>query len=95
MKIIEIKALENGAHRNQTWDGKTLPEGFALVPDHIETPNFPFGKVATEEVDGVVTVTKWVAGTMPESEDVEVPPTDIEKLRADIEFIALMTGVEL
>lgn len=95
MKIIEIKALKNGAHRNQTWNDKTIPEGFALVPDDMEMPNFPFGEVNTEKIDGVVTVTKWIAGVIPESEDVESPPTEIEKLRADIEFIALMTGVEL
>ncbi len=95
MRIVKIKAFENGAHQNQTGNFTIVPEGYAVIPEDLETPNFPFGEVTAEEIDGVMTVTKWVAGTMPKPEDVEVPPTDIERLRADIEFIALMTGVEL
>lgn len=50
MKIIEIKALDNGAHRNQ--EGvffKIPPEGWAVIPDDMETPNFPFGEIVTTE----------------------------------------------
>ena len=41
MKILEIKALENGAHRNQTWNSHDydIPEGYALVPNDMVTPN--------------------------------------------------------
>jgi hypothetical protein len=64
MKIIEIKALENGSHRNQTSDYiKTVPEGYAVVPVDMETPNFPFGEVEVAEVEGIMTVTKWVNET--------------------------------
>ena len=76
MKIVEIKTLENGAHRNQTGDFNTIPEGWAVIPDEMETPNFPFGEVAAEEKDGVMTVTKWVAGTIPEAEPT---PNDISQ----------------
>ena len=95
MKIIEIKALENGAHRNQTSDIAAIPEGWAVIPEDMVCENFPFGKVETAEVDGVVTVTKWTAGEIPEQEDPEAEPTEVEKLRADLEFLAIMTGVEL
>lgn len=49
MKMIEIVALENGAHRNQTFNG-VLPDGWAIILDGMETENFPFGEVTAEEV---------------------------------------------
>lgn len=95
MTIIEIAPLSNGAHRNQTGEFEKIPEGYAVVPDGLETPNFPFGEVAVEEVDGVMTVTNWVAGEIPEVEESEKPITAAEQLRADVDYIAAMTGVEL
>ena len=93
MRIIEIKALENGAHINACGEFSAVPEGCAVIPDDMETPNFPFGDVEVEEIDGVMTVTKWVAGVMPET---PTPmPTEAEQLRADVDYIAVMTGVEL
>ena len=80
MRIIEIKTLENGSHRNQTGDFKTIPEGWAVIPDEMETPNFPFGEVETKENDGVMTVTKWVAGTVPENKEPEQPASKVEQL---------------
>lgn len=54
MKIIEIKALDNGAHRNQTGAIKTVPEGWAIIPDEITIPaSFPFVDVKVK--DGIVT----------------------------------------
>ena len=38
MQIIEITALPNGAHRNQTSDFRTIPEGWAVVPEEMEIP---------------------------------------------------------
>jgi hypothetical protein len=73
MRIIEIDTLYNGSHRNQNSDGVFIPEGWAVIPDDMETPNFPFGKVTAKEIDGVMTVTKWVAGTIPEVEPVIEP----------------------
>lgn len=93
MKIIEIAALSNGAHRNQTMsDAIPLPAGWAVIPDDMTLENFPFGEVFAEEVDGVMTVTGWVAGTIPES---TTEPTEMEQLRADVDYIAVMTGVDL
>lgn len=69
MKIIEIKALENGAHRNQTANLNTVPEGFARIPDDMTIPDtFPFVDIETAEIDGVMTVTKMTAGTVPAPE---------------------------
>ena len=95
MRIIEIKALDNGGHRNQCGDFKVIPDGYAVIPDNMETPNFPFGDIETKKVNGVMTVTKWAAGTIPEVEEPEQPISPIEQLKADIEYLALMTEVEL
>lgn len=57
MLIIEITALANGAHHNQTTDGDTpltfpIPEGWAYVPESISSAqtleSFPFGEVSAE-----------------------------------------------
>lgn len=72
--IIEIKALENGGHRNQTGEYfKTIPDGWAKIPDDMETPNFPFGEIEVEEKDGVMTVTKWTPCAVPEVEPMPDP----------------------
>lgn len=69
MRMIEIAALSNGAHRNQTPNSfMAVPDGWAVVPDHMDTPNFPFGEVVVENVNGVMTVVEWIPGVMPEQE---------------------------
>ena len=112
MRIIEIATQENGSHRNQSGSFVNIPDGWAEIPDDMETPNFPFGKITVKSVDIKETVfedgkeiekvigtkkvvTKWVAGTMPEVEPTEEPINEIEQLRADIDYIAIMAGVEL
>lgn len=76
MLIIEIAALDNGAHRNQNGSLSRIPDGWAVVPDEMECENFPFGEVEAEEIDGVMTVTKWTPGEIPEPEpEPETEPT--------------------
>ena len=96
MTIIEITALSNGAHRNQTGTFSAVPDGWAVIPDGMTLENFPFGEVEAEEINGVMTVTKWTAGTIPEPEPEPEPgPTELEQMRADVDYIAMETGVEL
>lgn len=81
MLIIEIAALENGAHRNDRRESfKTIPDGWAIVPAEIEIPDtFPFVNIEVE--DGVVT--SMTAGVVPEPEPMPEPePTDTEVLNA-------------
>lgn len=81
MKIIEIIKLDNGAHRNQTSDITfDIPEGWAVIPDDMDTPNFPFGNITVEEIDGVPTVTNWEAGVIPEPEPMPEPEPTTEEL---------------
>ena len=75
MQMIEIAALDNGAHRNQTYHG-FLPTGWAVIPDTVTTENFPFGKVVVEDVDGVPTVVSWEPLPMPEPESPEEPENE-------------------
>ena len=78
MLIIEIAALENGAHRNQTGTFHTIPEGWAEVPSSIEIPDtFPFVDIEVE--NGVVT--SMTAGVVPEPElEPEPEPTLDERV---------------
>ena len=72
MRIIEIKPLNNGAHSNTNVFSETppkLPDGWAAIPDNMECKNYPFGEVVAEEIKGVMTVTKWIPGVMPEVPD--------------------------
>lgn len=75
MQMIEILALENGAHDNQTFHG-VLPEGWAVIPEGMDCENFPFGELTAEEIDGVMTVTSWTPGEMPEPEPTPEPETE-------------------
>lgn len=38
MTIIEIAALENGAHRNQTGTFAAIPDGWAVIPEGADHP---------------------------------------------------------
>ena len=81
MTIIEISALENGAHRNQSGNMCTIPDGWAVIPESMETKNFPFGDVTAEEINGVMTVTSWAPGEIPEPEpEPEPEPTTDERI---------------
>lgn len=83
MRIIEIKALVNGAHRNQTSSLSKVPEGWAVIPEDMVTENFPFGKLTAEEIDGVMTVRSWIPGEIPEVEPTPEPePTTDDVLNA-------------
>lgn len=103
MTIVEIKEHSNGSHENETILIGTLsniPDGWAVIPDNMETPNFPFGEITVEEIDGVMTVTNWIAGNAPLpfpdlEEETGAGVSEIEQLRADVDYIAVMTGVEL
>lgn len=80
MRIVEINALPNGAHNNQTINGVDpekfpVPEGWAVIPDGMETPNFPFGEVTVDDSNPPV-VTSWTPGEVPEPEEPVEPETE-------------------
>ena len=79
MQMIKILANDNGSHDNQTLHG-ALPYGWAVIPADMETPNFPFGNVEVSEINGVMTVTKWTAGEMPDPEPAPLGGADRGRL---------------
>ncbi len=92
MKIIETRALENGAHRNQEFYGSFVPQvpnGWAVIPEDMPIPDtFPFVYIEVE--NGVVTA--MTAGVVPEPEPVpEPPPTAMERVEAQVAYTAMMT----
>ena len=93
MKLIEIQALDNGAHRNQTTTSTTIPTGWAEIPADVAIPEtFPFVDLVVK--DGKVV--SMTAGVVPEPEpEPEPEPTETEQLRADVDFLAAMAGVTL
>ena len=91
MLIIEIQPLENGAHRNQTCNLNTIPEGWAEVPPGISVPDtFPFVDI---EVDGQ-TVIAMTAGTVPEPEPEPEPEPTLQDRVSSIET-AIERGLAL
>lgn len=96
MHIIEINALENGAHRNQNGGVSAPPDGWAVLPNGIPLENFPFGEVEAKEINGVMTVTKWTAGKIPEPEPEPDPePTQLDRIEAQATYTAMMTDTFL
>ena len=81
MRIIEIVALYNGAHRNQTVDVPVVPDGWAVIPDDMECENFPFGDITVDDSTTPV-VTSWTPGEVPEPDITEDEPTTEEILNA-------------
>lgn len=82
MTIIEIQPLSNGAHRNQTSNTATVPDGWAILPPSLETPNFPFGTIYVDD-STPPRVTGWTAVEIPEPEPEPDPdPTEEEDLAA-------------
>lgn len=75
MVCINIKSNANGG-RDYMRGHVKCPDGWAVIPASMDTPNFPFGEVEVEEVNGVMTVTKWTPGEMPEPEPVPEPEVE-------------------
>ena len=77
MRIVKIQSYSNGSHENQeSVFPVPIPDGWAVIPKDMETPSFPFGAVEAEEIGGVMTVTRWTPGTIPEPEPEPEPQTE-------------------
>lgn len=92
MQMIKFLANDNGSRDNQSIHG-ALPDGWAILPADMETPNFPFGEIEAAEIDGVMTVIRWIPGQMPKPEPVPAPePTQMDRIEAQVTYTAMMTG---
>ena len=96
MTLIEIKALNNGAHNNQAIDGVTpetfpIPDGWAIIPDGMVCENFPFGDITVDDSVPPV-VTSWTPGVLPEPKPEPEPEPTIDERVAALED-AIATGL--
>ena len=98
MHIIKIEPFENGSHDNCNGFIGDLPVGWAMIPGGMEMENFPFGTVEAAEIDGVMTMTGWTPGEMPEPEpEPEPEPSTEERIAALEEELAaakILLGLE-
>jgi len=100
MNIINLTPESNGAYANQNWAGEAPPDGYVAIPEEFSSvweQYKPF--VTIGFTDGVITsmVDNPTARTAQEEADAArvVQPTLADKNRADIDFLAIMTGVSL
>lgn len=106
-KIIKIEAFESGSRPPiQTWNQKEPPEGYAFISDEFVKRYYSDeikGFVNIEVENGVVTAMtvnkealnafNELISSLPDPEP--TPVSEMEQLRADLDYIAIMTGVEL
>ena len=74
-----------------------IPNGWAIIPDNIVTENFPIGEIEVEEIDGVATVTRWIAGDLLKS---DIANITIYKTAKEVEIStacneAIVSGVDV
>ena len=96
MTIIKIEA-ENGfrdiqrqSHRNACW----LP-GYIEVPPYLESDVWASGGWCDLTIEGGRLVGITPTERPPEPEPEPQPPTELEQLRADVDYLSAMTGVTL
>lgn len=82
MRIVEIQALPNGAHRNQTTTSTTIPTGWAEIPADVAIPEtFPFVDI---QVEGSKIV-NMTAGVVPDPEPEPEPAPAVDERVAKLE----------
>ena len=98
MNILRLEPNPSGAYPPmQSWSGSVVPDGFYEVADGVELSCGGFGTLTV--VDNVVTAftpdtEAWAAWQAANPEATAQPP-ETDKLRADVDYIAVMTGVTL
>ena len=70
IRIIKPEELWTGAHCNLEVNTlEECPPDWAVVPDTLNTPNYPYGKVTVaDRGDGILEVTSWEANPIPPEE---------------------------
>lgn len=96
MTIIKIDALQSGQHPIESQSDRTSCwlEGYIEVPDSlVERVEESLGWCNLDIRDGVLVGITSTA--KPDLTPVKPPPTELEKLRADLDYLSVMTGVSL
>ena len=95
LTIIELSAREDGGHGLQSQSHRTecWLEGWVAVPAALENAVWDCGGYCelTLDEEGVLTgITPTERPAQPQGQ-----PTEAEQLRADVDFLAALTGVTL
>ena len=95
LTIIEIHPREDGGHgvQSQSHRKECWLEGWVAVPEELEKAVWECGGYCELTLDRDGALVGITPTKRPEPPEME--PTEEEKLRADVDFIAAMTGVEL
>ncbi len=81
---------------NSGWSENPYDEGYAIVPDDmVQVIMATQGFCDIVLNDDNTEVVSFTAREIPVIEEPETPVSETEQLRADIDYIAVMTGVEL
>ena len=97
--VISKSANEHGWHDLQTnsaWSCNHYGEAFAVVPDDmVEAIMETCGYCDIELNEDGTEVVSFTPTEIPVIEAPESEPTEAERLRADLDYLAIMTGVAL
>lgn len=94
MRIVEIVAQPNGAHRNQSGKFSVIPDGWAVIPATVVIPpSFPFVDIKTK---GKV-VASMTEREVPETTKEYIPTAkdDIDAMLVDHEYRLTMLELGL
>ena len=94
LTIIELKTDEQGRHGLQSQSHRTQCwlEGWIAVPEALESAAWESGGYCALTVeDGALTALTPTERPKPPAPE----PTEAERLRADVDFLAAMGGVAL
>lgn len=100
MRIIRIKTNKIGGHSCITVSKlSSLPIGWAVLPDDLPTPNFPYGNIVVKTRCGVPTVIGWTPKPIPELQPLPKPePTaqdDTDTMVVDHEYRLTLLELEV
>ena len=104
MTIVKTTVESNGAYVNQNGEFASVPDGYISIPDEFISAweqYKPFVTIAIE--NGVIAsiednpTARAAQKAIDDAAQVEQGkiPTDTERLRADVDYLAMVTGVEL
>lgn len=96
MRIIRIKTNKIGGHSCMTVTKlSNLPIGWAVLPNDLPTPNFPYGNIVVETRCGVPTVIGWTPKPIPEQTVTFTPSLEDDMQSMIVEQAFHLTMLEL
>lgn len=97
MMIICIEATETGLHYFETQSHRTKCwlEGYIAVPQELESIVVECGGYCDLVIRNNIVKEVIARPDLIPIQEAEQAPTEFEQLRADVDYIAIMTGVDL